>query len=266
MDKFVGVWWPGGDDDARAGGDGGQGLSRRSNCHAAGANFPAHRRTSRSSSSTRARARPPKDKVGENLYNRGVYNSMLIAEGDPQRAEDHRQESGDRRGRAPRPRNDQHHRRALEGARAGRLRRTAQAHLRRTTTATARAFMQQWDGTKWVKVSDWIAPHEGQGAAAARSRRQGIRREEHRLAEAHRGLRQGLVSALGLYATRVALRPGLEGEPAPARCRPTEGCAPGDRCGRRLLTDRGRRTPMSAADVDASRPRPTPSCRSTTSR
>ena len=37
-------------------------------------------RTSRSTSSTRARARSPKDKVGENLYNRGVYNSMLIAE------------------------------------------------------------------------------------------------------------------------------------------------------------------------------------------
>ncbi len=37
-------------------------------------------RTSSSTSSTRARARSPKEKVGENLYNRGVFNSMLIAE------------------------------------------------------------------------------------------------------------------------------------------------------------------------------------------
>ena len=31
-------------------------------------------------SSTRARARSTKDKFGENFYNRGVYNSVLIAE------------------------------------------------------------------------------------------------------------------------------------------------------------------------------------------
>jgi hypothetical protein len=37
--------------------------------------------TSRSTSSTRACRSIRKEKVGENLYNRGVYNSMLIAEG-----------------------------------------------------------------------------------------------------------------------------------------------------------------------------------------
>ena len=71
MDKFVGVWWSGSEDDARPTGAEAKGylsaqlqqrrreLSRRS-------------RTSSSTSSTRARARPQKDKVGENLYNRGV--------------------------------------------------------------------------------------------------------------------------------------------------------------------------------------------------
>ena len=38
------------------------------------------------------------------------------------------------------------------------------------------AYMQQWDGTKWVKVSDWIQPDEGQGASDARRGGQGLRR------------------------------------------------------------------------------------------
>ena len=30
------------------------------------------------------------------------------------------------------------------------------------------AYMQQWDGDKWVKVSDWIAPMKDKVAAADR--------------------------------------------------------------------------------------------------
>ena len=40
MDRFVGVWWAGGDDDARGGGEGGKGY-KALNFHAAGTNFPA---------------------------------------------------------------------------------------------------------------------------------------------------------------------------------------------------------------------------------
>ncbi len=55
------------------------------------------------------------------------------------------------------------------------------------------AFLQEWDGAKWVKVSDPIEPMTDKCQAAHRRRRQGLCREEHRLAEAHRGLRQAVV-------------------------------------------------------------------------
>jgi hypothetical protein len=54
--------------------------------------------------------------------------------------------------------------------------------------------MQQWDGTKWVKVSDWIAPMKDEGASAARSGGQGLREQEPAVAEAHRALRQAVVN------------------------------------------------------------------------
>ncbi len=79
MDKLVGVWWAGGEDDARPAGEGAKGY-KTLNFHARRRRTSRPSRTSRSTSSTRARAQAPKEKVGENLYNRGVYNSMLIAE------------------------------------------------------------------------------------------------------------------------------------------------------------------------------------------
>ena len=87
------------------------------NFNGVGTNYPGASRTSRSTSSTRARARSPKDKVGENLYNRGVYNSVLIAEAIRNAQKLTGKKVGDRRGRAARPRDAQHHRGALEGDR-----------------------------------------------------------------------------------------------------------------------------------------------------
>ena len=99
------------------------------NFHAAGADFPVIKDIQKHVVD-KGLSKYPKEKVGENLYNRGVYNSMLIAEGDPQRAEDHRQEGRDRRGRAPRSREPQHHRGPPEGDRHGRLRRPREGLLR----------------------------------------------------------------------------------------------------------------------------------------
>ena len=105
----------------------------------------------------KGKSQTPKDKVGENLYNRGVYNSVLDRRGDPQRAEAHRQEGRDRRGRAARPRDAN-----ITAARWKEIGLTASPR-RSSVTCTDHnghhaAYMQQWDGTKWVKVSDWIAP------------------------------------------------------------------------------------------------------------
>jgi branched-chain amino acid transport system substrate-binding protein len=79
IDKLVGVWWAGGDEDARAGGEQAKGY-KALNWHQAGANFPAiqdivkHVHTKGLSKVTSV------DKIGENLYNRGVYNSILMVE------------------------------------------------------------------------------------------------------------------------------------------------------------------------------------------
>ncbi len=78
LDKLVGVWWAGGDDDARAGGEGAKGY-KSLNFHAAGAGFPVIKDIQKYVVDA-GKSTVSKEKVGENLYNRGVYNSMLIAE------------------------------------------------------------------------------------------------------------------------------------------------------------------------------------------
>ena len=58
------------------------------------------------------------------------------------------------------------------------------------------AYMQQWDGTKWVKVSDWIAPMKDKVSPLIDQAAADYVQQECRLAEAHRGLRQVVVSAV----------------------------------------------------------------------
>ena len=50
--------------------------------------------------------------------------------------------------------------------------------------------MQQWDGTKWVKVSDWIEPMKDKVRRCSTAAAKDYVDEERRLAEAHRALRQ----------------------------------------------------------------------------
>ena len=106
----------------------------------------------------KGKSQTQKDKVGENFYNRGVLQLRDRRRSDPQRAAHHRQEGGDRRGRAARLRDAHDHatragrRSGLEGF-AAPMKVTCDDH-----NGHHSAYMQQWDGTKWVKVSDWIAP------------------------------------------------------------------------------------------------------------
>ena len=76
--KLVGVWWAGGDDDARAGGAEAKGY-KSLDFHASGPDFPVIKDIQKHVVD-KGLSKYPKDKVGDNLYNRGVYNSMLIAE------------------------------------------------------------------------------------------------------------------------------------------------------------------------------------------
>jgi len=77
MDKFISIWWPS-EDDARGGGDKAKGF-KTLNWHAVGADFPLLADIQKYVVDA-GKSQAAKDKVGQVLYNRGVYNSMLIAE------------------------------------------------------------------------------------------------------------------------------------------------------------------------------------------
>jgi branched-chain amino acid transport system substrate-binding protein len=99
----------------------------------------------------------PKDKIGTIIYNRGVYNSMLIVEAirTAQKITGKALVNGEdvRRGLesldidAARLKEL-----GMEGF-TGPIRITCADHNGHRPT-----FMQEWDGTKYVKVSDWLEP------------------------------------------------------------------------------------------------------------
>src|SRR5215212_896755 len=78
MNKFIGNWWSGGDDDARPAGPQAKGyLSFTFN--QTGTNFPIIQEIIKHVVD-KGKSQVQKDKVGETFYNRGVLNSIIIAE------------------------------------------------------------------------------------------------------------------------------------------------------------------------------------------
>jgi len=154
MDKFYSVWWPG-EDDARSGGAGAKGF-KMLNWHAVGTNFPAIQDIQKHVVD-KGLSKAPKDKVGELLYNRGVYNSLLIAEGiaQAQKLTGKKAVTGEdvRRGMENIKLDPARLKElGLEGF-------TDQLVLSCNDHNGHRAaFMQEWDGTKWVKISNPIEP------------------------------------------------------------------------------------------------------------
>jgi branched-chain amino acid transport system substrate-binding protein len=156
MDRLVGIWWSGGEDDARPAGRDAKGYLTL-NFNGVGANYPAVRDIVRLVVD-KGKSQAAREKVGENLYNRGVYNSVLIAEAirNAQRLAGRKVVTGAdvRRGLET---IDLTEARWLElglpefgGAITGVSCADHNGHQS--------AFLQQWDGAKWVKVSDWISP------------------------------------------------------------------------------------------------------------
>jgi branched-chain amino acid transport system substrate-binding protein len=168
MDKFLSVWWPS-EDDARGAGEGAKGF-KTLNWHATGANFPALQDIQKHVVD-KGLSKAPKEKVGEVLYNRGVYNSMLIAEGirNAQKLTGKKVVTGEDVRRGLETIN-------LDAARLKELGLegfTAPIALSCTDHNGHRAaFMQEWDGAKWVKITDPIEPMtdrvKGQLDAAAK--------------------------------------------------------------------------------------------------
>jgi branched-chain amino acid transport system substrate-binding protein len=79
MNRFVGNWWAGSDDDARPTGAEAKGYSSL-DLNAVGTNFPAIQDIIKYVVDKGKSQVASKDKVGENFYNRAVFNSVIIAE------------------------------------------------------------------------------------------------------------------------------------------------------------------------------------------
>ncbi len=156
MDKFVGIWWSGGEDDARGGGAEAKGYLTL-NFNGIGTNYPALQDIKKHVVD-RGKSQVQADKFGENLYNRGVYNSVLIAEAirTAQRITGKKVVTGEdvRRGfESLRITADRWKELGLPEFGAPIVNITCSDH-----NGHHGAYMQQWDGAKWVKVSDWIQP------------------------------------------------------------------------------------------------------------
>jgi branched-chain amino acid transport system substrate-binding protein len=156
MDKFVGVWWSGGEDDARPTGADAKGYLSL-NFNGVGSNYPAIQDIQKLVVD-KGKSQVDKAKFAENLYNRGVYNSVLIAEaiGNAQKITGKKVVAGT------------DVRRGLEtlNITAARWKEIGLPEFGSPLTGVSctdhnghqSAYIQQWDGAKWMKVSDWIAP------------------------------------------------------------------------------------------------------------
>ncbi|MCK9917322.1 ABC transporter substrate-binding protein [Microbacteriaceae bacterium K1510] len=154
MDKFISIWWPG-EDDARSAGDGAKGF-KELNWHAVGTSFPALQDIKKYVTDKNL-TQTDKNHLGEVLYNRGVYNSMLIAEAirNAQKITGKKVVTGEdvRRGLETLD---------VDKARLKEIGLDGFTDPVKLTCADHNghfpAFMQEWDGTKWVKVSEPIKP------------------------------------------------------------------------------------------------------------
>ena len=156
IDHFIGIWWSGNEDDARPAGAEAKGYLSL-NLNSVGANYPAIQDIVKYVVA-KGKSQVDKDRVGENFYNRGVMNSVLVAEAirNAQKITGRKLVTGE------------DVRRGFEtlNITAARWKELGFDGFAAPVTGLScsdhnghqAAYMQQWDGTKWVKNSDWIAP------------------------------------------------------------------------------------------------------------
>ena len=154
MEKFISVWWPS-EEDARGAGDGAIGF-KTLNWHAATPDFPVIKDIEKHVVE-KGKSLSPKDKVGTVLYNRGVYNSMLIAEGirNAQKITGKKEVTGEDVRRGLETMNIDDARLAELGMKGftGPFKLTCADH-----NSHRALFVQRWNGKAYEKVSDLIPP------------------------------------------------------------------------------------------------------------
>jgi branched-chain amino acid transport system substrate-binding protein len=158
MENFYGVWWSGGDDDARPAGDDAIGY-RTLNINGTGTEFQAIQDILEHVVEPGLSQVDSPSRVGENLYNRGVMNSVLIAEA----IHTAQQLTG---------------KTVIDGAdmRLGlenlniteeRLKEIGLEGFMHPLQVTCEdhnghhpVYMQEWDGKQWQPISEWFEPME----------------------------------------------------------------------------------------------------------
>ena len=154
IDRFISIWWPN-DEDAASAGEGAKGF-RMLNWHGTGADYPALEEIQKKVIDA-GKSQTPKGEIGQVLYNRGIYNSMLIAEAiaQAQKITGKKVVTGEDVRRGLENLNlDETRLKALGlPGFAGPLKTTCADHNSHSAT-----FVQQWDGAKWVKISGLIQP------------------------------------------------------------------------------------------------------------
>jgi branched-chain amino acid transport system substrate-binding protein len=155
IDHLIGNWWAGNEDDARPAGPEAKGYQSL-NFNQVGADFPVIQDIVKYVVD-KGKAQTAKDRVGDNLYNRGVLNSIIIAE-------------------AIRNAQKITGKKVIDGADMRRGLETLQISAARFKELGAdgfaapiavsctdhnghnSAYVSRWDGAKWTKGSDYIAP------------------------------------------------------------------------------------------------------------
>ena len=154
MGKFVAIWWTN-DTDAEAGAEGAKGFKMLS-FHGSGTDYPAFAEIKKSVIDA-GKSRTSADEFGQELYDRGVYNSVLIAEAiaAAQRITGKKVVTGEDVRRGLENLN-------VDEARLKELGLAGFAAPVKTSCADhnshSATFVQQWDGAKWEKISDLVGP------------------------------------------------------------------------------------------------------------
>ena len=154
MDKFISIWWAS-EDDAKAGGPEAKGF-KALNWHGVGTDYPIFADLQKHLID-KGLSKSPKDKIGQVLYNRGMYNAMLIAEAirTAQKITGKKVVDGADVRRGLENLNidaARYKEMGLENF-AGPVKLSCADHNGHFPT-----YVQQFDGTKFAKITDWIAP------------------------------------------------------------------------------------------------------------
>ncbi|MEM9028943.1 MAG: ABC transporter substrate-binding protein [Pseudomonadota bacterium] len=155
MEKFIGVWWSGSEGDVVPAGAAAKGYKAMS-FHGAGTNFPVMQDIKKYVVDA-GKGVGKGANWGEVLYNRSVFNAMLVVEAirNAQKISGKKLINGEDM------------RKGLETLElsAERLKELGFEGFSNPIKITCKdhagahdMFVQQWDGKKWNKVSDWISP------------------------------------------------------------------------------------------------------------